>query len=80
MSIHKAARPEVEMIIENNIATVNSHWIGDLSWKGESIHDNQRCGLAVCEGKRVPYTYRRALRSNQRRNKLTVMLRFYLGN
>ena len=45
--IHSATRPEIEIIIESNVATVNSHWIGDLSWKGESIHDNQRCGLTI---------------------------------
>jgi ketosteroid isomerase-like protein len=47
--IHSATRPEIEVIIENNVATVNSHWIGDLSWKGESIHDNQRCGLTIAK-------------------------------
>jgi hypothetical protein len=45
--IHQASRPEIDIILHNNVATVNSHWIGELSWKGNAIHDNQRCGLTI---------------------------------
>ena len=47
--IHQASRPEIEIIIQGNVATVNSHWIGHLSWKGQDIHDNQRCGLTIAK-------------------------------
>ena len=47
--IHSAKRPEIDIIIHGNVATVNSHWIGELSWKGTAIHDNQRCGLTLAK-------------------------------
>lgn len=45
--IHKATRSEIEVIIAGDMATVSSRWIGDLTWNGESIYDNQRCGLTL---------------------------------
>lgn len=45
--IHSANRSEIEVRVDGNIAIVTSHWIGELSWKGEPIHDNQRCGLTI---------------------------------
>jgi ketosteroid isomerase-like protein len=47
--IHAASRPELEIIIHGNVATVNSHWTGELSWNGEAIHDNQRCGITLAK-------------------------------
>lgn len=47
--VHSAKRSALEVIIHGNIATVNSHWIGELSWKGAAIHDNQRCGLTIAK-------------------------------
>jgi ketosteroid isomerase-like protein len=45
--IHSASRPEIEVVLHGNIATVNSRWVGELSWQGQAIHDNQRCGLTL---------------------------------
>ncbi|WP_333820427.1 nuclear transport factor 2 family protein [Ohtaekwangia sp.] len=42
--ILNARRSEVETKISGNVAVVSSHWKGELVWKGDSIHDNQRCG------------------------------------
>ncbi|HEY9045164.1 MAG TPA: nuclear transport factor 2 family protein [Ohtaekwangia sp.] len=39
-----AKRSEVEVKVTGNTAVVSSHWKGELIWKGDSIHDNQRCG------------------------------------
>lgn len=47
--IHDAKRPEMKVTIHGNVAIVNTHWIGDLSWKGQTIHDNQRCGITVAK-------------------------------
>ncbi|RAV99349.1 nuclear transport factor 2 family protein [Pseudochryseolinea flava] len=47
--IHSANRNEIEISVKGNIATVSSHWVGDLSWQGETIHDNQRCGLTIAK-------------------------------
>jgi hypothetical protein len=47
--IHKTSRAETEITIRANVATVSSRWIGELSWKGEAIHDNQRCGFTIAK-------------------------------
>ena len=44
-----AKREEIEVLIHENVAIINSRWIGNGLWKDKPFNDNQRCGLTLAK-------------------------------
>lgn len=45
--VDTAIRSEISVIINGNVATVSSRWIGSGSFDGERFRDDQRCSLVI---------------------------------
>ena len=45
--VDTAIRSEISVIINDNIAIVNSRWVGSGSFDGEKFSDDQRCSLTI---------------------------------
>jgi hypothetical protein len=45
--VESALRNEIAVTINQNVAIVSSHWVGNGSFGTETFNDDQRCGLVI---------------------------------